>query len=339
MGSTLAELADLAGCELRGGDPELEITAAATLAGAGPQQVSFLANTRYRNELSATRAGAVVLSAEDAEHCPVPVLVHANPYAAFARIAQRLTPAPAAQPGIHPQSVVATTAQVDAGAEVGPFCVVDDEAVVEAGAVIGAGSFIGRGAVIGAGTRLVARVTVMHGCRVGARGILHPGVVIGADGFGIANEDGRWIKVPQTGGVRIGDDCEVGANTTIDRGALEDTVIGDGVKLDDQVMVAHNVHIGAHTVVAGCVGIAGSTHIGQRVMIAGACGISGHLNICDDAVIMAMSMVTSDIRQPGEYASGLPLDTLANWKRNGARFRQLDDMAKRLKAIEKKLKE
>ena len=201
---------------------------------------------------------------------------------------------------------------------------------------VGPGCVVGPGVTLGDDTWLVANVTVMHGCLIGARVTLHPGVVVGADGFGIANDNGRWINVPQLGTVRIGDDCEVGANTTIDRGALDDTVLEDGVKLDNLVMVAHNVHIGAHTVVAGCVGIAGSTRIGKRCMVAGASGISGHLNICDDVMIMAMSMVTSDIHQPGQYASGLPLDTLENWRRNGARFRNLDAIAKRVKALEKK---
>lgn len=317
MAVRLAELAELTGSELRG-DPDLEITGVASLSDAGAGQISFLANPRFRKYLEDTRAAAVIVAAADADAAPVPALVAKDPYVAYARVAQRLAPPAEPQAGIHPSAVVAADAELGDGVAIGPGCVV------------------GRGARIGAGSRLVANVTVMHECIIGRRVILHPGVVIGADGFGIANDNGTWIKVPQLGTVIIGDDCEIGANTTVDRGALEDTVIEEGVKLDNLVMVAHNVHIGAHTAVAGCVGIAGSTRIGKRCMIAGASGISGHLNICDDVMIMAMSMVTADIRQPGQYASGLPLDTLASWKRNAARFRHLDELARRVKALEKK---
>lgn len=317
MGVRVAELAELTGSEWRGA-PDAEVVGVGTLAGAGPDQITFLANSKYRKFLEGTRAGAIIVSAADADASPVPVMVAADPYVAYAKVAQRLAPT-RWSPGIHPSAVVDPTAVVAADACIGPGCVV------------------GAGVTIGAGTWLVANVTVLYDCRIGARVILHPGVVVGADGFGIANDGGRWIKVPQLGIVEIGDDCEVGANTTIDRGALENTVLEEGVKLDNLIMVAHNVRIGAHTVVAGCVGIAGSTTIGKRCMIAGASGISGHLKICDDVMIMAMSMVTSDIHQPGQYASGLPLDTLPNWRRNGARFRNLDTIAKRVAALEKKL--
>lgn len=317
MGVRVAELAELTGGDWRGA-PDAEVSGVGTLAGAGPDQISFLANSKYRKFLEGTRAGAVIVAEADADASPVPVLVARDPYVAYAKVAQRLAPSHR-EPGVHASAVVHPTARLGERVSVGPGCVV------------------GAGAMIGDDSWLVANVTVMHGCRIGARAILHPGVVIGADGFGIANDGGRWIKVPQLGAVVLGDDCEVGANTTIDRGALEDTVLEDGVKLDNLVMVAHNVHIGEHTVVAGCVGIAGSTRIGKRCMIAGASGISGHLNIADDVMIMAMSMVTSDIHQAGQYASGLPLDTLANWRRNGARFRNLDALFKRVQALEKKL--
>lgn len=337
MGIRLAQLAELTGCDLRG-DPELEVDGVATLAAAGPGQISFLANPRYRKFLEGTRAAAVILAPADADACPVPALVVDNPYLAYARIARELVPGHAPAPGIHPTAVVASDTEIDAGVSIGPNAVVESGVTLGAGVTVGAGSFVGRGSTIGAATLLHPRVTVMHGCTIGARVIVHPGAVIGADGFGIARDGERWEKVPQLGGVSIGDDCEIGANTTIDRGALEDTVLDEGVKLDNHVMVAHNVHIGAHTVAAGCVAIAGSTSIGKRCMIAGAAGISGHLFIADDVMIMGFSMVTSDIRQPGQYASGLPLDTLAAWRRNGARFRHLDEMFKRLKTLEKKSK-
>lgn len=316
MGVRLAELAALVGGELRG-DTAAEIDGVATLSAAGPGQVAFLANSKYRKYLAGTRAGAVILAAEDADDCPVASIVVADPYLAYAHIAAFLHPAEVPT-GTHASAVVDPSARIGEGVSIGPLCVV------------------GANVEIGAGSRLIANVTIMHGCTLGERVLVHAGAVIGADGFGIARDGERWVKVPQLGAVRIGDDCEIGANTTVDRGALEDTVLEEGVKLDDQVMVAHNVHIGAHTVVAGCVGIAGSTRIGKRCMIAGAAGISGHLNICDDVMIMAMSMVTSDIHEPGQYAGGLPLDTLANWRRNGARFRTLDELFKRVRKLEGK---
>lgn len=334
MAIRLAQLAELTGCELRG-DAGLEIDGVATLAAAGPTQLSFLANPKYRKYLDGTRAAAVILTPADAEACPVPVLVTDDPYLAYARAATALAPDHAAEPGVHPSAVVAADVSIGAGVAVGPNAVVEAGVSLGDGVSVGAGSFIGRGSTVGEGSLLHPRVAVMHGCTLGARVIVHPGAVIGGDGFGIARDGERWEKVPQLGGVRIGDDCEIGANATIDRGALEDTVLEEGVKLDNLVMVAHNVRIGAHTVAAGCVAIAGSTSIGKRCMIAGAAGISGHLTIVDDVMIMGFSMVTSDIRQPGQYASGLPLDSLAAWRRNGARFRHLDEMFKRLKALEK----
>lgn len=316
MGVRLAELAALVGGDLRG-DGAAEVDSVATLSAAGPRQVTFLANNKYRKYLAGTRAGAVILAQADVADCPVAAIVAADPYLAYARIAAFLHPQEVPT-GVHASAVVHPSARIGDGVSIGPLCV------------------IGADAEIGAGSRLVANVTVMHGCVLGERVLVHAGAVIGADGFGVVRDGEQWIKVPQLGSVRIGDDCEIGANTTIDRGALEDTVLEEGVKLDDQVMVAHNVQIGAHTVVAGCVGIAGSTRIGKRCMIAGAVGISGHLNICDDVMVMAMSMVTSDIHEPGQYAAGLPLDTLANWRRNGARFRNLDELFKRVRKLESK---
>lgn len=337
MEVTLAKLAAMVGGELHG-NPDACITGVATLAGADSGQLSFFSNSKYRKYLADTRAGVVLLAAGDIESCPVPCIVVKDPYVAYAKAAQFFNPPSCPPAGIHPSAVVDPSVTLGSDVSVGAGSVIEAGCELGDGVIIGPGCTIGREAYIGPGSRLVARVTIMHGCTLGARIIIHPGVVIGADGFGIANDDGRWIKVPQLGAVRIGDDCEIGANTTIDRGALEDTVLEEGVKLDNQIMVAHNVHIGAHTVVAGCVGIAGSTRIGKRCLIAGACGISGHLNICDDVMIMAMSMVTSDIHQPGQYASGLPLDTLANWRRNGARFRKLDELAKRVKQLEQNRK-
>lgn len=331
---SLGELAVRHGLELRG-DPDARVARVGTLQGAGPDAVSFLANPRYRRFLATTRAGAVVIEPALADQCAVPVLVTANPYAAYARIAADLHPAPQFTPGISPAAHVAADAEVAADAGVAPGAVIEPGARIGAGAWIGPNSVVGAGAEVGPGSRLVANVTLCHGVRLGARVLVHPGAVIGADGFGIAREPAQWIKVPQVGSVVIGDDVEIGANTTIDRGAIEDTVIEEGVKLDNQIQVGHNVRIGAHTVVAGCAGISGSTTIGRNCMIAGAVGIAGHLEIADGVVVTGLSMVSHSIPEPGVYSGALPLDEAARWRRNAARFRQLDKLAKRVAQIER----
>lgn len=336
MELTLGELAIRHGLELRG-DPDQKVSRVGTLQQAGPDAVSFLANPRYRKHLATTRAGAVVLEPDHAGECLVAVLVSRNPYAAYARIAADLHPPPAVAPGIR------AGAQVDPAAEVAEDACVAPGAVIERGARIGAGAYIGPncvvgdGAEIGAGSRLVANVTICHGVRIGARVLVHPGAVIGADGFGIAREPDGWIKVPQLGGVTIGDDVEIGANTTIDRGAIDDTVIEDGVKLDNLIQVAHNVRIGAHTVIAGCTGISGSATIGRNCMIAGGVGIGGHLEIPDGTVVTGMTMVSRSIPKRGVYSGSLPFDEAGQWRRNAARFRQLDALAKRLAQLERRL--
>jgi UDP-3-O-[3-hydroxymyristoyl] glucosamine N-acyltransferase len=334
MSRTLAELAVRHGLELRG-DPDARVDRVGTLYGAGPDAVSFLANPRYRKYLATTRAGAVVVEPALADECAVPVLVAANPYAAYARIAADLHPVPEFTPGISPGAHLAAGAEVAADAGVAPGAVIEAGARIGAGAWIGPNCVVGAGAAVGPGSRLVASVTLCHGVKIGARVLLHPGVVIGGDGFGIAREPSGWIKVPQVGSVVIGDDVEIGANTTIDRGAIEDTVIEDGVKLDNQIQVGHNVRIGAHTVVAGCAAIAGSTTIGRNCMIAGAVGIGGHLEIADGVVFTGMTMVSHSVREPGVYSGGLPLDEAARWRRNAARFRQLDKLAKRVARLER----
>jgi UDP-3-O-[3-hydroxymyristoyl] glucosamine N-acyltransferase len=334
MSRSLGELAVRHGLELRG-DPDARVARVGTLHGAGPDAVSFLANPRYRKYLATTRAGAVVIEPELAEGCAVPVLVAANPYAAYARIAADLHPVPDFTPGVSPAAHVAAGAEVAADAGVAPGAVIEAGARVGAGAWIGPNCVVGAGAEVGAGSRLVAGVTLCHGVKIGARVLLHPGVVIGGDGFGIAREPAGWIKVPQVGSVIIGDDVEIGANTTVDRGAIEDTVIEDGVKLDNQIQVGHNVRLGAHTVVAGCAAIAGSTTIGRNCMIAGCTGIGGHLEIADGVVITGMSMVSHSIREPGVYSGSLPVDEAARWRRNAARFRQLDKLARRVARMER----
>ncbi len=336
MGMRLDRLAAETGAALEG-DGAIEIDAVATLQSAGAGQIAFLANSRYRRHLETTGASAVIVRPEDLERAPVAALVSDNPYLVFARVAALLNPERRPEPGVDPSARIAEGCRIPASAAIGPFVVIEEGVELGEEVVIGAGCVIGRDCRIGAGSRLHPNVTLYHGVTIGARALIHSGVVIGSDGFGMANDGGRWVKVPQLGGVVIGDDVEIGANTTIDRGALEDTVIGDGVRLDNQIQVAHNVRIGAHTAIAGCVGIAGSTHIGQRCQIGGGVGIVGHLTIADDVVITAMSLVTGNITRPGLYSSGTPLEPNPKWKRNAVRFSQLDEIARRLQALERHL--
>jgi len=333
---TLKELATRVGATLHG-DGSILIDGLATLRGAGPSHLSFFANPRYRRDLRETRAGAVLLTEADVGDCPTAALVAANTRLAYARIAELLHPEPPAEPGIDPKASVSDKADLAGNVSVGPGSVVEAGARLAPGVVIGPGCVVGRDVVVGEGSRLVANVTLCHGVRLGRRVLIHPGAVIGADGFGLALEEGRWHKVPQVGAVSIGDDVEIGANTTIDRGALEDTVIEEGVKLDNQIQVAHNVRIGAHTAIAGCTGIAGSARIGKRCQIGGAASISGHLEIVDDVVITVRSLVTNDIREPGVYSSGSPLLPNKQWRRSMARVKQLDELAKRIKSLEQRL--
>ncbi len=334
----LGELANQVGALLEG-DPECEIDSVSTLQSASHGQIAFLANSKYRRYLPGTKAGAVILKQEELAQCPTSALVSDNPYLTYARVASLLNPNSDASSGIDPSAMVADDCQLEEGVTVGPHAVIESGVRLGAGAVVGAGCVIGRQSEIGAGSRLYPNVSVYHGVKIGTNAIIHSGVVIGSDGFGMANDQGRWVKVPQLGGVVIGNDVEIGANTTIDRGALEDTVIEDGVKLDNQIQVAHNVRIGAHTAIAGCVGIAGSTQIGRRCQIGGGVGIVGHLTIADDVYVTAMSLVTGNINKPGLYSSGTPLEPNSAWQKNAVRFRQLDDMARRLKEIERRISE
>jgi UDP-3-O-[3-hydroxymyristoyl] glucosamine N-acyltransferase len=330
----LADLAVRFGCELRG-DPQAQVDRLATLQGAGPGSLSFLANPRYIRYLEATRASAVVLGPESADRCPVAALVCANPYATYARIAQLLHPPEQFAGGRHPAAVVEPGSRVDDSAWIAAGACIEDGASIGSGCWVGPGSIVMAGASLGAGSRLVANVTVCRDVRIGARCLLHPGVVLGADGFGQAPDTGGYVKVPQIGTVVVGDDVEIGANSTVDRGAIEDTVIEEGVKIDNLVQIGHNTQVGAHTVIAGCVGISGSTRIGKRCMIGGQVGIAGHLEICDDVVLTGRTMVISSIREPGMYSSGLTADEARRFRRNAARFHQLDELAKRLRHLER----
>lgn len=337
---TLGELAQRFALTLHAADPtavDRPITGVATLEAAGPAQLSFFTNPRYRQALAQTQAAVVVLAAAEQSHCPVPALVSAEPYADFARIAALFETADVAAPGIHPSAVIDAGAEVDPTASIGPHCTVGPRSRIGARARLGPGCVIGADCVVGADCVLVARVTLVLRVRLGERVRIHPGAVLGADGFGLAQSGGRWIKVPQLGGVVIGDDCEIGANSCIDRGALGDTVLEEDVRVDNLVQIAHNCEIGAHSALAGCVGIAGSAKLGRHVMVAGASGIAGHLSIPDRTVIQAMSMVTHTIHEPGAYASGSPLMDNRSWKRNMARLRHLDELHKRVAQLEKQL--
>jgi len=311
------------------GEASAPLTGVATLDSAGPRDISFLSNPRYRSKLATTRAGAVIVGLGDRDAASLPRIVSDNPYAYYARTVALFHPEEPATPGVHPTARIDASARVDAGAEVGAFAVVGPGTTVGRGARLGAHAVLGARVAIGEDTRLHAGVSVYDGCRIGARCILHSGAVIGADGFGMAREAGRWIKIPQVGGVRIGDDVEIGANTTIDRGALDDTVIEEGVKLDNQIQVAHNCVIGAHTVIAGCTGISGSVTIGRDCMIGGGVGIVGHISICDRVTISGMTLVAKSITRPGTYTSGLPMMPHAEWLKNAAHLRRLDRIAGR----------
>ena len=333
MAVTLAELAERFGGTVRG-DPRTPIERVAPLHRAGPRDIAFVSDVRYLDDLKQTRAGAVILTPQAAAGYPGNALVSDDPHLCFARVAQYLHPPYATPAGADAGARVEPGARVAASAHVGPFAVVEEGAVVGEHAVIGPGCHIGRGAHVGEETRLSAHVVVAHDCRLGQRCRVHAGAVIGADGFGYARDGERWQKVPQLGAVIVGDDAEIGANTTIDRGALDDTVIGVGVKLDNQVHVAHNVRIGDHTAVAAQVGIAGSTTIGQRCTLGGQAGIIEHLTIADDVHITAGSLVTSSITHAGTYSSSVKAQPAEQWRRNAARLHHLDELARRVRELE-----
>ncbi|OJX29267.1 MAG: UDP-3-O-(3-hydroxymyristoyl)glucosamine N-acyltransferase [Burkholderiales bacterium 68-12] len=319
MSVRLAELVEALGGTLEG-DPEQQIDRLAPLEAAGPRDLSFLSHPRYQPQLAASRAACVIVA--PAMRAPAAqrgaCIVADDPYVYFARATQwwRRRHAPPPPAGVHASAVVHPEAVVDASACIGPLCVVE------------------RGARIGAGTWLKSRVTVGEDCQIGARCIVHAGAVIGADGFGFAQENGVWVKIEQLGAVRIGDDVEIGANTCIDRGALEDTVIEDGVKLDNLVQIGHNVHVGRHSAMAGCVGVAGSAHIGAHCTVGGGGIVLGHLTLADHVHVSAATTVTRSIRQPGLYTGMFPIDDNARWEKNAATLKQLHSLRERIKALE-----
>ncbi len=343
MGTRLGDLVDSLGGELIG-DPEININGIAPLDAAGPSHITFLSNPKLRAQAAGTNAAALILSRLDhqqlARYQGARVLTD-NPYAYYARAAQRFAALVAVVPvaGIHPNAWVDPEATVAATASIGPGVTIEAGAQIGDHCVIGAGSHIGRNAFIGAYTQLHPRVSFLAGCRMGERGIIQSGAVIGGDGFGFANERGHWIKIPQMGAVQIGDDVEIGANTTIDRGALEDTVIEDGVKLDNQIQIAHNCVIGAHTAMAGCVGVAGSAKIGRHCTFGGAAMVLGHLTIVDNVHVSSGSLVSRSILEPGQYTGFYPLAKNADWEKTAAVVRQLGTMRERVRTLEKLVKQ
>ena len=343
MGTRLGALVERFGGQLVG-EPNLEVTGIAPLAEAGASDIIFLSNSKLRAQAAASGAAALIVTASDAAALAGSYqgarIITPNPYVYFARAAQYFASLTAIvpAPGVHPTAAVDPGATIDASAHVGAHVTIEAGACVKAGAVIDAGCFIGRDAVIGPDCHLFANVTFHARCQIGARGIIHSGAVIGSDGFGFANEGGVYIKIPQTGRVMIGDDVDIGANTTIDRGALQDTVIEDGVKLDNQIQIGHNCRIGAHTAMAGCVGVAGSAIIGKYCTFGGAAMVLGHLTIADRVHISSGSMVSRSIAEAGQYTGFYPLAKNADWEKTAAIVRNLDSMRDKIRALEKTIK-
>jgi len=331
---TLAELAERFDLELVG-DAEHRVCAVGTLTEAGPDAITFLANRAYRDQLGGTRAGAVILRNADAGDCPVSHLVADDPYLAYARVATAFDARPLPEPGIHDQASVHHAARLGEGVTVGPGAVVARGAVVGDGCSIGPGCVVSENVRLGDGCRLVANVTLCDGVRLGRRVLVHPGAVVGADGFGIARGPDHWEKVPQLGSVRVGDDCEIGANSCIDRGAIGDTVLEEDVRLDNHVQIGHNCHVGAHTAMAAYTGISGSTRIGSNCLFAGRSGAHGHLSIAEGVTVSAMTMVSKDIDTPGTvWAGGIPAQPLREWYRTLGQLRRLDQTLKKLQRSE-----
>lgn len=331
---TLGELAKRLGVQVTG-DAGCEIFRVATLENAGEGDITFLHDPKYRNLLGKTKASAIIIDEEFSSDLVSNGIIVKNSHIAFIQVLDWLSPAEPMGSGIHPSASIDLDSKVHPDAYVGPQCVVEAGAQIAAGCEIGPGCVVGKNVSIGAGSKLIANVILCHDIKIGKRVTLHPGVVIGADGFGLANDKGRWLKVPQVGSVLVGDDVEIGANSTVDRGAIEDTIIGQGVKLDNLIQIGHNVQIGENTAIAACTAIAGSARIGKQCAIGGCVGIVGHLDIADNVTITGMSHVSQPIKKSGIYSSGTPLEENKKWHRNFVRLKQLDDIAKRVKKLEK----
>ncbi len=334
---TLGDIAQRFGLPLSG-DAATPVSGVCGLSPGKPGCLSFLSNPRLRGELRGTGAAVVIVAPRDAELLVTPGLVAADPYLAYARIAALFDPDREFVPGVHPAAVVAADVRLGEGVGIAPGAVIESGAQLGDAVYVGPGSVVGRDAVLGRGTRLAARVTIGPRVTIGERCQIQPGAVVGSRGFGNARGPNGWEEVPQLGSVIVGTDVDIGANTCIDRGAIDDTVIEDGVRLDNLIQIAHNCRIGAHTAIAACTGIAGSTTVGRRCMIGGAAGINGHIEIADDVVILGRAMVTNSIRQKGIYGSGLPLSEAREWRRTVGRIRRLDRFEQRLQQVEQQLR-
>ncbi len=336
MTYTLSEIAEKIGAVVEG-DANCSIHSLATLANAKTGQIAFLSNTKYRDQLSATKASAVIVSPDCLADCSTNALVMANPYMGYALVAQMLDSTPKPANEIHPTAVIDISADIASTVSIGANSVIESGAVLADGVTIGAGCFIGKNVKIGKNTALWANVTVYHQVEIGEYCLIQANTVIGSDGFGYANHQGNWVKIPQLGSVIIGDRVEIGASTTIDRGALDDTMIKDGVILDNQIQIAHNVVIGENTAMAACSVIAGSTVVGKNCTIAGMVGVNGHINIADNCVFTGFAMVTKNITESGVYSSGLPAQTNKEWQKTNARIRKLETTNKKIKALEQEI--
>lgn len=319
------------------GDGSVLISQVGTLASAVAGQIAFLANTKYKQQLHTTQASAVILSPQFSAECDLPRIIHSNPYAYYARVVSLLNPLKGRPQHIHPSAVVHSS--VPASASIGEHVVIGENVQIGENVTIFPGCVIGDDVTIGEDSLLYPNVVIYNSCLVGSRAVIQAGAVIGGDGFGFAKEGDKWLKIPQIGRVVIGNDVEIGANTSIDRGALDDTVIADGVKIDNQIQIAHNVTIGEHSAMAGCVGIAGSTKIGRRCTIGGAGMIVGHLELADDVHVSAGTMVTKSLRKPGQYTSIFPLEAHENWLKNAAQIKRLALLSERISELEKKIEQ
>ena len=333
MAYRLKELVEKFGGEFHG-DGDCQVATVATLQLAGQGDITFLSNSAYRKFLPNTNASIVIIRNSDLPSCKGNAWVVDDPYVTYARVAQLLYGSSNTAQGVHPSAVVDSSCSVANSAMVSAQCYIGANSTIAENVYIGPGCVIEDDCSVGSDSRLVANVVVRAGTVIGERAILHPGVVLGADGFGFANDAGAWLKIPQIGAVEIGDDVEIGANTTVDRGALGNTVIEEGVKLDNQIQIAHNVHIGAHTAIVACTAIAGSTVIGKHCAIGGCVGIAGHLNIVDKVQITAMSFVINSIEKSGTYSSGIPAEENRQWRKNTVRIKKLEDYAQRLRRLE-----
>ena len=335
---TLAELSEISGATLHG-DGACVISSVETLQSAGSGQIAFLTNRRYRKYLRDTAASAVILNQEDLADCATNALVAENPHLAYARISSCFAHKADCNPGIHPKAIVHSTARIAETSQIDAGSVIGEGVVIGEDAVIGPNCTIGKRVVIGDRSRLVANVVLVDGVQVGADCLLHPGAVVGSDGFGLANDNGRWVKVAQLGRVILEDDVEIGANTTVDRGAIHDTIIRRGAKLDNLIQIAHNVEIGEDTAIAACTGIAGSTRVGNRCTLAGGVGIVGHIELADGVHVSGMTMVSRSVREPGIYTGSIPSMPHKVWQKNLSRLKQLDTMSRKIRKLEKEIED